>query len=794
MIVGEAPGEQEVLRREPFVGQSGEELNRMLHEAGIGRNECFITNVCRERPPDNNIDLWITPNKKCPEPSWISVNGKWCHPYIAAGYKMLLEEIRMVGPNVIIAFGNTALWALTGKWGIKSWRGSLLQTGGAVKVIPAYHPAYILRDWSSRQITVHDLKRARAQSGSRDVPRTNYFFVIRPSFDQVSNHLKDLIVLLNTGPTTISCDIETRAGHIACLGLALDKSRALCIPFMCTENENGYWQEEEEVAIVKMLRAALCHTNARVIGQNFIYDSQYIFRHWGFVPNFARDTMLGHHCCFAGMPKGLDFLSSMYCEQHVYWKDEGKTWDKNTGEEQLWAYNCKDCVITFECDEAIQSTTNQLGLRGPHDFQQQMFWPVLEAMVRGVRVDLSRRKAFAEDLQSELEVREAWFLSVLEHPLNPKSPKQMKALFYEDLKQPPIYTRAKKGQPPRITLDDDALERIGKREPLLRPLVRRIAEYRTLNVFRSVFIGAKLDIDQRLRCSYNIAGTETFRLSSSQDAFDSGLNLQNIPRGGKDDKDDVEALQLPNVRRLFVPDEGFTFFDCDLDRADLQVVVAEANDESLREAMSRGVDMHLFNMRVIHDIDIPDDEILESHPKCREHKERYYAKRHQTKEGVHAVNYLCQPRTLATTLGVSIHEAEKFTRSWFAAHPGIQRWHIQVLSELKQTRAVTNRFGYRRPFFDRLDSVASEAVAWIPQSTVAIYINRLWKLINDNEPSIQVLLQVHDSLAGQFLSAHSNWAISRIRELANTIVVPYNIPLTIPLGIKTSEASWGDCK
>ena len=57
MLVGEAPGEQEVLRREPFVGASGTELNRMLHEAGISRSECFITNVCRQRPPSERHRL-----------------------------------------------------------------------------------------------------------------------------------------------------------------------------------------------------------------------------------------------------------------------------------------------------------------------------------------------------------------------------------------------------------------------------------------------------------------------------------------------------------------------------------------------------------------------------------------------------------------------------------------------------------------------------------------------------------------------------------------------------------------
>jgi len=766
MIVGEAPGEQEILRREPFVGASGQELNRMLHEAGIMRSECFLTNVCRERPPLNDMSEWITANKKQPKPDWVNVRGKWMHPHVAAGLQMLDKELALVKPNVVIAFGNTALWALTGKWGIKSWRGSLLQTDlipSVAKVIPAYHPAYVLRDWAVRHITVHDLKRAKVHSESADIPRSDYLFVIRPSFPRVMKYLNDLHRLLGTAPQTISVDIETRAGHIACLGLAQNAREAICIPFMCTENENGYWIEEEETAIVRDLFHSLCHPNARIIGQNFIYDSQYIFRHWGFVPNFARDTMLGHHVCFAGTPKGLDYLSSMYCEQHVYWKDEGKTWDKSTGEEQLWSYNCKDCVITFECDEAIQGTVDKLGLRAAHDAQQAMFWPVLEAMVRGVRVDITRREAFASELRTEVTNREAWFLSVLGHELNPRSSAQMKRLFYEDLQQKEVFNR-KTGT---VTLNDEALQKMALREPMLRPLVRRISEHRSLGVFLSTFVGARLDADKRLRCSYNIAGTETFRLSSSTNAFDSGLNLQNIPKGSSGEQSDLE---LPNVRKLFVPDPGYTFFDADLDRADLQVVVWESDDADLRAMLLEGVDIHLENAKLLG------------------------ISRQLAKTWVHGTNYGGSPRTMAAHAGISIHQAESMRSRWFSAHPGIARWHQRVEGDLRSRHEVKNAFGYRRFYFDRIDSVLPEALAWIPQSTVAVTINRIWKIIYDTAPDIQVLLQVHDSLAGQYPSARGDDCLAAIAGAARSVIIPYPTPLVIPLGIKTSEASWGDCK
>jgi DNA polymerase I-like protein with 3'-5' exonuclease and polymerase domains/uracil-DNA glycosylase len=769
MIVGEAPGQQEIMRREPFVGASGQELNKMLHEAGIMRSECFITNVAREMPPKGDIALWVSKNKTQPHSTWSQHQGLWVSPQVTSGLSMLSAEVSACSPHIIIAFGNVALWALTGEWGIKRWRGSLLQTSttfGSRKVIPCYHPAYILRDWSARQITVQDLRRVRAESETAKLDAPNYDFIIRPSFDAVAVYLSKLYTQLTLGPVTISCDIETRAGHIACIGLSLDRIHAICIPLMCVERNDGYWSLEEESAVVAMLFQVLCHPNARVVGQNFIYDSQYIYRHWGFVPNFTRDTMLGHHSMFTALPKGLDYLSSMYCERHTYWKDEGKTWDKNTGEEQLWSYNCKDCVITYEVDEGVQASVDRLGLRGQHDFQQEMFWPVLEAMIRGVRVDEAKRAAFALELSDEMAAREQWFIDVLGHPLNPRSPKQMQSLFYADLGQKEIISR-KTGN---VTTDDEALQRIAAREPLLRPLVRKIAEYRSLGVFLSTFVNARLDVDHKLRCSYNIAGTDTFRLSSSKNAFDSGLNLQNVPAGGATSKDDPNALQLPNVRKLFIPDPGFTFFDADLDRADLQVVVWEADDEELRQMLREGVDIHAENAKTLG------------------------CSRQMAKSWVHGTNYGGSPRTMAINCGISIHQAEKLQRLWFSAHPGIHRWQRETEAQLRGQKWVANRFGNRRYFFDRVEGMLPEALAWIPQSTVAIVINKIWHAIYTRLPEVQVLLQVHDSLAGQFPTRIHEWCKGRIIAVANTIVVPYDQPLVIPLGIATSTTSWGDCK
>lgn len=781
MLVGEAPGEQEVLARRPFVGSSGHLLDQLLHEAQILRTECFITNVCRERPPGNDIYEWMSePRKKCPD-GMVPMRDRFVREVIVAGWQLLAREIDMVQPNVIVAFGNVAMWALTGRWGIKNWRGSTLTTSGIHlsgpdrKVIPLFHPAYILRDWSVKAITSVDFKRVRKEMQSPEITRTRYNFILRPSLDTALHEIFKVLLELARGPMKLSVDIETRSGHIACLGVATSRTNAFCIPFMCVERPEGYWLEEEEHAVVLALKTLLTHSNARVVGQNFIYDTQYIYKHWGFVPRFHRDTMLGHHSCFSGLPKGLGYLSSMYAEQHIYWKDEGKTWDRGVGEEQLWAYNCKDCCVTYEVDDEIQSTVDKLGLRETSDFQQSMFWPALQTMTRGVRVDIDQRSELALELSTEISNREEWFKSILGHPLNPKSPLQMKKLFYDDLKQSPILSR-KKSSAGNVTLDDEALKRIAEREPILRPLLRRIAEFRSLNVFLSTFITARLGHDKRLRCGYNIAGTETYRLSSSKDAFGSGLNLQNIPAGGVAEPGD-NPLELPNVRKLFIPDPGYTFFDGDLDRADLQVVVWEADDAEMKAQLREGIDLHTENAKVIFGV-------RQCTPQQRQMAKRW----------VHGTNYVGSARTMAIHCGLSVHQSETMQARWFGAHPGIKAWHKRVEHELATRRYVENKFGYRRYYFDRIDGVLSEAVAWTPQSTVAIVINHIWMRVYHELPEVQVLLQVHDSLAGQIPSHLAPYYSSKIEQIAREVVVPYSDPLVIPFSIKMSAESWGGCK
>jgi len=774
MIVGEAPGVDEERAGRPFVGASGHELDRLLHEAGLLRSECFITNVCRARPFQNDISHFISRKRAAPAADWTNVDGMWLHPHVAAGLAALQKEIELCQPTVIIALGNLSLWALTSKWGITDWRGSILPCTRtpAAYVIPTYHPAAILRQWSWRPYVISDLKRVKSLC-TDGVVWPNYRFIIAPQFQQVAGWLYLAKTNLDREPVHIACDIETRAGHIACLGLATNAEHAICIPFMCTERAEGYWSENEEFLIVKALRDVLTHPNALISGQNFIYDAQYIYRHLGFRPRLGLDTMVTHHVCFPGTEKSLGVLSSLYCRVHVYWKDEGKEWGPRQDEKILWNYNCIDAVRTWEIAETLPAVVESLELHNPCIFQHRMWWHAFDTMNTGVRMDTAAKKSLSTELLLETTAREEWLTSVLEQPINVKSPKQMKELFYDDFRQRPILDR-KTGKP---TTNEEALRKIARREPLLRPLIRRILEIRSLGVFRSTFVEGRLDVDGRMRCSYNVAGTETFRFSSSENAFGSGMNLQNVPKGGEVD-DAIDALSLPNVRKLFLPDPGYEMFDMDLSAADLRVVVWEADEPEMKAMFAAGLDPYTEIAKEFYH----DPTITKSDPR-----------RQQFKSFAHGTNYLGTARGLATRLGLGVQEAERTQRWYFGRFRRIEQWQNNLKTNLAAKRYVRNAFGYRRFFFDRIDgTVYNQAAAWIPQSTVALLINRIWANIRESEPGITILLQVHDSLVGQYPLSKRDYYRARLTELSR-VPVPYADPLVIPTGFKTSTTSWGDC-
>jgi DNA polymerase-1 len=214
-------------------------------------------------------------------------------------------------------------------------------------------------------------------------------------------------------------------------------------------------------------------------------------------------------------------------------------------------------------------------------------------------------------------------------------------------------------------------------------------------------------------------------------------------------------------------------FDCDLAQADAQVVAWECNDDELKDIFKDpDADLHDANAITIFG---------------RTSKRN----RQLAKGGVHATNYGAKPRTLAAALGVTVYEAERFQKLWFAAHPNIRAWQQRIDMELAHARRVYNKFGNYRHYFDRVEHLLPQALAWIPQSTVALVINRGLVGIDTEIPDVEVLMQVHDSLVMQVHKDKFKEVLPKVKALLE-VPIPYDDPLIIPVGIEASPISWGD--
>jgi uracil-DNA glycosylase family 4 len=140
MFVGEAPGADEDMQARPFVGRAGQLLNKIIEAIGMKREDVIIGNVNRCRPPQNR------------QPTL--EEAKTCKPF-------LLREIAVVQPEVIVVLGNTAMKNLLDtKEGITKLRGKFQDYKG-IKVMPTFHPAYLLRDPSKKREAWEDMKKVR---------------------------------------------------------------------------------------------------------------------------------------------------------------------------------------------------------------------------------------------------------------------------------------------------------------------------------------------------------------------------------------------------------------------------------------------------------------------------------------------------------------------------------------------------------------------------------------------------------------------------------------------------------
>lgn len=744
IAVGEAPGATEDATGRPFSGGSGQLFDYMLSRAGLSRSDIFVTNVCHTRPLKND---W----------SWFLRKDNISH--LAAGIIRLKQDLQEIKPNLVIALGSQPLRVLTGKQGIEKWRGSILPCTlvPGIKVIGTYHPAYILRQYDYKVVAELDLARCRAESTNPELVRPSRRFILDPDHSTQTAIGQEMFEA-----DWLAIDIECSerpdgTWSLACVGFSDCASRAMVIPVRTlTDKDYIRW---------------LCGSPARKVLQNGTFDVTVLKAEGVEVVNFAWDTMLAHHSLFpecasaedeisvlsqkkkkqAAIGKGLAFQTSMYTREPFY-KDDGKTW-KETGDLQMfWRYNALDAAITREIRDVQCVELRDFGTEQVFEHEMALVEPLMAMTERGIKIDIPERDRLRKEYDTKIATLQEQLNAAAGSPLNVKSSPQVKALLYETLKLP-VKRHHKTGN---ATANKDALVELAAKHD--QPLLKTIIAIRKARDIVERYLDCPLDKDGRIRCSFDITGTRSGRLSSRASIFGSGTNLQNQP---------------PEIRRIFIADPGKVFVYADYSQAEARIVAYLAEEADLISLFSDASrDVHKENASRIF------SKALETIT----YEERYLAKR-----VIHASNYGMREKRLvqivnedAETTGVAIDlpTAKRLLDAYMLLYPGIREVYWKSIEKaLRDSRVLVSPFGRKRQFFGRWDDkLLRDAYSYPPQSCVgdlcckalvACY-GRIQKVV----PGAELLLNVHDSLLMQCWEAD-------VERVAGLMGEAMHIPITV---------------
>lgn len=319
-LVGEAWGETEAQTGLPFMGSSGQELTRMLGEAGISVSSCFMTNTFNLRPANNDIETLCGPKGAVGAGyNLLPIRqGKYILPEYLGELARLKSELTAARPNLAIALGGTAAWALIGSAKITAQRGTITESClvPGLKVLPTFHPSAILRNWANRPIVVADLLKAAREQEYPEIRRPQRQVLINPTLDEVIDITEQII---GGDPGLLAVDIETAHRQITMIGFAWGVDRAAVIPFALKHPFRSYWPDHESEVKAWRCVKAIVESQVPKLFQNGLYDIQYIARMGFAVNNCAHDTMLLHHALYPELPKSLGFLGSIYTNEAA-WK------------------------------------------------------------------------------------------------------------------------------------------------------------------------------------------------------------------------------------------------------------------------------------------------------------------------------------------------------------------------------------------------------------------------------------------------------------------------------------------
>lgn len=345
VLLGEAPGADEEIAGVPFVGNAGKMLSDVMAQAGLNRAEWHILNTFIKRPPNNDLK----------DPAWTLNKTEWKREYGSVPYfdppplkkrhlrpehhwqiEELRERLRVLEPDLIVAMGATALWALTGDDAITLFRGNFF-TCPYGQAIATLHPASVLYQYANLPLLWADLVKVRMWLEGTLPPPLSRRLWVNPSFDEIEACYNRWTAIDIHRP--LGVDIETcpAIDQITTVSFAFE-DEGICIPFWDrhgTVEQHNYWPSPaDEVKAWRWVERFSRLPHPKVM-QNGLYDSQYFLD----APvqirlaNWKDDTAIMQHSYQPELPKALGVLASLYLNEPSWKQMRASAKDMNKADE-----------------------------------------------------------------------------------------------------------------------------------------------------------------------------------------------------------------------------------------------------------------------------------------------------------------------------------------------------------------------------------------------------------------------------------------------------------------------------
>ncbi len=817
-IIGEFPGEDEENYGVPFIGRSGQFLDRILRDVGIERARCFLGHVCPIRPPGNDLS-------KLP----------WESDYIQNGLSTLQSDLRTFSPNICVLMGSAAMRAAGNRGKLSDWRGSLflsdeLIPGSATKCLATYHPAGVLGilrgcgyGFETFPLLKFDLSRAcrEAHTPILNLPQRELITSADPGY---------LCYIMDNWQPGVRCslDIEGGLGGWTCVSICATPTKSFTLAW-------GRMSEDAHMLVLRSFARLMARTDVPKVLQNSLYDNFVLSYGFGIpIRNVVEDTMLKGWEVYCELPKGLGTQASIWTREPFY-----KAERKSTDSETYYRYCAKDSAVTLELCNAQDSAIS--GRSYDHyRANVSMLNPLLYMELRGIRYDKEKVEAKLKEVKEEIELvgRDlcAHAKGELRGEKGSLSAKRLQKALYETLGYPPQYKKEGGRKTEKTTSDIEAILNLRKKLPS-DEFLSNILKHRHLEGLIET-LQIKCDTDGRIRCGYNVVGTETGRLTCYGSPTGAGANLQTITK---------------SLRDNYTADPGYDFFQCDLEGADGWTVAAHCarlGDRTMLEDYYAGLKpakiialLYYFG-GIINTLDRETLKWYHDHvfPLVLKDVGKWIylgCKRVQ-----HGSNYLMGiPTMLLNIMKDSYKEsgepvymehsiASALQQLYFSRYPGVRTWHQWGESKLVADGQLTSASGQTRTFFGRrfgadIKDTVKEFLAHEPQSNTTYATNLAMlqlatdpanRVIEVNEQGIkggdgtfhmwggsrppnrqwysgsfivEPLHQVHDALCGQWPQCFRTWGRTKVRAWFNNPLTIAGTTLVIPFD-GAFGPSWGE--